>query len=45
VLRFNFSPGWSANWMAAMLAIAQSVLFWGLAAVIFNRKDIAVPVE
>jgi ABC-type transport system involved in multi-copper enzyme maturation permease subunit len=45
VLRFSFHSGWLVNWMAAAAAIVQSVFFWAVAAAIFDRRDIAVPVE
>ncbi len=45
ILRFNFYSTWTANWAAVFLAIAQAVLFWAVAAAIFERKDIAIPVE
>ncbi len=45
LLHFNFRPDWTANWIAAILALLDSVLFWMAAAAVFNRRDIAVPVE
>ncbi len=44
-LRFSFRPDWIVNWFAAIIAILQAVLFWVFAAAVFNRRDIAVPVE
>ena len=44
-LRFSFRSDWTVNWFAAIIAILQAVLFWVLAAAVFNRRDIAVPVE
>jgi len=45
VLRFNLRSEWTVNWTAVTLAIVQAVIFWALAAAIFNRRDIAIPVE
>ncbi len=45
LMRFDFRSEWTGNWIAAILAVLQAVLFWGLAAAVFNRRDIAVPVE
>lgn len=45
VVRFSFRAEWAVNWTAATIAILESVLFWLMAAAVFNRKDIAVPVE
>ena len=45
VLRFSFRPEWIVSWSAAGIAILQAMLFWLLAAVVFERRDIAVPVE
>ncbi len=45
VVHFSFRSGWSAGASVMTIAILQSVLFWMLAAVVFNRRDIAVPVE
>ena len=45
MLRFSFRPDWTVHWNAAVIAVVQSVLFWMIAAAVFNRRDIAVPVE
>jgi ABC-type transport system involved in multi-copper enzyme maturation permease subunit len=45
VLQFNFHQHWAVNWLAIIAAVIQTTVFWGMAAAIFNRKDIAVPVE
>ena len=45
VLHFNFHQTWTANWIAVIAAIVQSIFFWAAAAAVFNRKDIAIPVE
>ena len=44
-LRFSFRPDWTANWVTILTALLESALFWALAAAIFNRKDIAIPIE
>ena len=44
-LRFSFRSDWTVNWFAGVIAILEAVLFWVLAAAVFNRRDIAVPVE
>ncbi len=44
-LRFGFRPDWTLNWMAVVAAVLESIAFWALAAAIFQRRDIAVPVE
>ncbi len=45
ILHFTFRPEWIPHWSAAIFAIAESILLWALAALIFARIDIAVPVE
>lgn len=45
LLRFSFRSDWMPNWYAAVLAVLEAVLFWMLAAAVFDRRDIAVPVE
>jgi ABC-type transport system involved in multi-copper enzyme maturation permease subunit len=45
ILRFNFRSDWTVSWSAALVALFEAVLFWALAAAVFNRRDIAVPVE
>lgn len=44
-LRFSFRPEWSPNWMSVLAAVVESAGFWLLATAIFERRDIAVPVE
>jgi ABC-type transport system involved in multi-copper enzyme maturation permease subunit len=44
-MRFSFHSDGAVNWTAAIIAIVEAGLFWILAAVVFNRRDIAVPVE
>ena len=44
-LRFSFRPEWSLNWKIVFASVIESVLFWLLAAAIFERRDVAVPVE
>lgn len=45
LMNFSFSPEWKVNWMLFPVALLQSLLFCMMAAVIFNRRDIAIPVE
>ncbi len=45
VVRFNFHSQQKVNWMVIGIAILQSVFFWVIGATVFNRRDIAVPVE
>jgi len=44
-LHFSFRTEWNPNWRAVWIAIFESVCFWAMAAAVFNRRDIAVPVE
>ncbi len=44
-VRFNFRPDWSPNWMTVVTAILESIVFWMAAAAIFQRRDMAVPLE
>jgi ABC-type Na+ efflux pump permease subunit len=45
IMKFSFRPDWVLRWAAPVVAIVQSVFFWLIAAAVFNRRDIAVPVE
>jgi hypothetical protein len=45
VMHFNFRSDWAMNWYAAVLAILEAAIVWMLAAAVFNRRDIAIPVE
>ena len=45
VLHFRFRPGWTMDWGSVLIALLEAALFWGLAAVVFAYRDIAVPVE
>jgi len=42
---FSWARDAAIHWGAILIALAQTVLFWAMAAAIFNRKDIAVPLE
>ncbi len=44
-VRFNFHGNWSPNWMTLVTAVLESIVLWMAAAAIFERKDIAVPLE
>ena len=39
------APGWSVPWGACAAAIVQAVVFWAIAAAIFERRDIALAIE
>jgi ABC-type transport system involved in multi-copper enzyme maturation permease subunit len=45
VLHFGFDTKWRINWPAIAIAMLEALFFWGLATLIFARKDIAVPIE
>ncbi len=45
ILRFHFRAGWTMDWGAVVIAVLETVLFWGLAVMVFAYRDIAVPVE
>ncbi len=45
VLHFGFDMRWKVNWIAVTIAVFEAILFWGLATLIFARKDIAVAIE
>ncbi len=45
VMHFNFRSDWVMNWYAAVLAILEAAIVWMLAAAVFSRRDIAIPVE
>jgi ABC-type transport system involved in multi-copper enzyme maturation permease subunit len=44
-LRFGFRSEWAPNWTALVIALVESFVFWAMAAAIFGRRDIAVPIE
>jgi len=44
-LKFGFNGDWTPNWMSAVAALVQSVVFWMAGALVFDRRDIAVPLE
>jgi ABC-2 family transporter len=45
VMSFSFRPDWVMRWAVPSIAVLESVLAWSLAAAVFNRRDIAIPVE
>jgi len=45
VLHFGFFHGWSFRWYVPVIALVESAVFWWLAVLVFERRDIAVPVE
>jgi ABC-type transport system involved in multi-copper enzyme maturation permease subunit len=44
-LQFSFRSGWSPNWMSVVATVLEAVALWLLASAIFERRDVAVPVE
>lgn len=44
-LRFSFQPQWTPSRVTLLAAVLESILFWILASAIFERRDVAVPVE
>jgi ABC-type Na+ efflux pump permease subunit len=45
MIDLKLTPDATIQWKAISIAMAQSVIFWMMAAAVFNRRDIAVPVE
>lgn len=45
MMDLKLEPDVTIQWRAILIAMVQTVIFWGMAAAVFNRKDIAVPVE
>ncbi len=45
MIDLKLAPYATISWKTILIAMAQAVIFWGMAAAVFNRKDIAVPVE
>jgi ABC-type transport system involved in multi-copper enzyme maturation permease subunit len=45
IVNFGLTPEWMLNWKSVVIAILESGVFWAMAALVFNRKDIAIPVE
>ena len=43
----SFKPAleWTLNWRTLLLTLPQAAFFWAMAAAVFSRRDIAVPVE
>jgi len=44
-LRFSFHGHWPLNWMMVLASVTESFVFWLMAAAIFERRDLAVPLE
>ncbi|HLY67727.1 MAG TPA: hypothetical protein VKU60_19470 [Chloroflexota bacterium] len=44
-LQFSFRPDWSPNWMSVGTTLLEALVFWLLASAIFERRDVAVPLE
>ena len=45
IVNFKPSSDWTLHWRTLLLTIPQAAAFWAMAAAVFNRRDIAVPVE
>lgn len=45
IFRSDFDRGWSGGWAFAPVAVVQAVLFWGLGAAIFARRDVTAAIE
>ena len=45
IMKFSFRTDWIVRWSVPLLAVVQAAAFWLVAAAVFNRRDIAVPVE
>lgn len=45
IIDLKLVPDATIQWKVILIAMAQTVLFWGMATAVFNRRDIAVPVE
>jgi hypothetical protein len=45
MLRFNFRTGGTISWTGVLATVVEAALFWALAAAIFERRDLAVPIE
>ena len=45
IVSFKPALDWTLNWRTLLLAVPHAAFFWAMAAVLFNRRDIAVPVE
>jgi len=45
VFHSDFSRGWAGGWTFAPIALAQALVFWALAGVIFARKDVTTAIE
>jgi len=45
MLRFSFRTDSAISWTGLLVAVLESVVFWGMAGAIFGRRDISVPIE
>ena len=45
IFRSDFAGGWNGGWTFAVIVGVQSLLFWGLAALIFARRDVTTAIE
>jgi ABC-type Na+ efflux pump permease subunit len=44
-VRFSFRSGWTVDFRTVVAAVLQSAVFGAAAAAVFNRRDVAIPVE
>jgi len=42
---FRFQADWAPRWAVVFAAMLESIVFWILGVAVFDRRDIAVPVE
>ncbi len=42
---FRFEADWAPRWEVVFAAMFDSAIFWTLAVLVFDRKDLAIPVE
>ncbi|HUS18027.1 MAG TPA: hypothetical protein VMZ25_00075 [Terriglobales bacterium] len=45
IFNSNFVDGWTAGWDFVPVAVLQTLCFWGLAAIIFQRRDVTAAIE
>jgi hypothetical protein len=45
LMSFEYGTGWTGGWMFVPVAIAQTLFFWIVAAVIFDRQDVTAAIE
>jgi ABC-type transport system involved in multi-copper enzyme maturation permease subunit len=45
IFHSDFVNGWAGGWSFAPVAALQTLFFWGIAALIFQRKDVTTAIE